>query len=289
MDISKLFSELKKPLVLDGAVGSFLQNKIDADNPLWSSLVNIKGPQKVIDLHKEYVAAGADIITTNTFRTNYNAYKESKINIKYEQFVKKSVELATVGRDDANIIIAGSNPPAEDCYQIERKVSQNDLKYNHEKHIELLWQSGVDFILNETQSHFDEIEMICKYCSENKIPFAISLYLNDNLELLSGHRLKEVLNFIQKYDPLFISFNCMKEDLLNEITNEIELNFRWGFYLNLGADIQSSEVIICGVESKTYSEMVKKYLKWNPVIIGACCGSNPSHIKELRKKVDEIY
>ncbi len=289
MYTSNLFNEVKKPFVLDGAVGSFLQSKIDSSNPLWSSFANIEQPEKVINLHQAYINAGANIITTNTFRTNYEAYKKSKLDISYKDFVLKSVELAKKARGNTNVLIAGSNAPAEDCYQVERNISQANLKYNHEKHIELLWESGVDFILNETQSHLDEIEIICKYSLESKIPFAISIYLNNNLELLSGQKLLEVINFIQRYSPLFIGLNCIKDELLIKVIGIIELKFNWGFYLNLGSGDQTSEIINSGVDENEYSEMTLKYLKYNPVVIGACCGSNPSHIKALRKTIDEVY
>ena len=192
-------------------------------------------------------------------------------------------------KGNRNILIAGSNAPAEDCYQIERTIPRNDLKYNHEKHIELLWESGVDFVLNETQSHLDEIEIICKYCFNRKIPFALSLYLKNDLTLLSGEKIETVVQQISKYSPLFISFNCIKDDLLLKITEVIELNFNWGFYLNLGAGEQTSKVFSCGINENEYSGIVKKYLSHNPVLIGSCCGSNPSHIKSLRKTIDEIY
>ncbi|MGD8779907.1 MAG: homocysteine S-methyltransferase family protein [Ignavibacteria bacterium] len=289
MKISGLLNKTGKPLILDGAIGSLLQSKVKEDNPLWSSLANIIHPEKVITLHKEYINAGADMITTNTFRTNYSAYKKSNLKIGYEEFVSRSVGPAIQAKGNKKIIIAGSNAPAEDCYQVERTLSREDLEYNHAKHIELLWESGVDFILNETQSHLDEIKIICSFCSGNKIPFAVSLYLNDDLTLLSGEKLKDAVEIILGYAPLFIGFNCIKDSLLWKIVESMELNFNWGFYLNLGSGAQTSETIICTVTGNDYSAIVKKYLKFNPAVIGACCGSNPSHIQALRKTIDELY
>src|SRR5690606_37986424 len=106
-------------------------------------------------------------------------------------FVRKSVTIAIEARDNLPVLIAGSNAPAEDCYQAERTLSKKDITYNHHKHIDLLMNAGCDFVLNETQSHIDEILIICKYCRKENIPFVISLFFNDELKLLSGEKLSD--------------------------------------------------------------------------------------------------
>ena len=86
------------------------------------------------------------------------------LNIPNDVFVKKSVEIAVELKKEFNVLIAGSNAPAEDCYQKERLVSEEALIENHKNHIEWLYSSGCDFILNETQSHLDEIDIISRFC-----------------------------------------------------------------------------------------------------------------------------
>src|SRR3989339_2126492 len=95
IDIIKKQKSVNRPLILDGAIGSLLKQVTKfEDNILWSSIVNITEPQKVVALHKEYIDSGADIITTNTFRTNLTVYKQSNINLSNEEFVRQSVQLA---------------------------------------------------------------------------------------------------------------------------------------------------------------------------------------------------
>ncbi len=64
----------------------------------------------------EYIEAGADIITTNTFRTNPASLFKAGISNAAE-YVKEAVDLAKQAAIGKKVIIAGSNPPAEDCYQ----------------------------------------------------------------------------------------------------------------------------------------------------------------------------
>ena len=281
---------LSRPLILDGAMGSLLaQNGMQSDKNLWSSLANITNPINVFDLHREYILAGAEIITTNTFRTNPNAVKNASINVSQKEFVKAGVNIAIEAIADKQIIIAGSNAPAEDCYQKERTISISELEYNHKKHIELLWSFGCDVIWNETQSHIDEIEIICEFCSYNKLPFILSLYFLESLNLLDGNSLESAIQNIQAYNPVAIGFNCVKPGTFENFMEVNKLPRTWGAYFNCGAGNVTDENISCGIDSKSYVHAIEPLLEVNPFFIGSCCGSMPSHTRALKEKINEVY
>lgn len=282
------FYNKTKPLLLDGSMGSYLQSRHDIpENPLWSSLYNFTRPDIVRNLHREYMEAGADIITTNTFRTNPAVLAHSSIGISVERAVSESVLLAKEAASSTSILIAGSNPPAEDCYQIPRTISKTELANNHYRHINALIDAGVHFILHETQSHFDEIAIICEYCHNNKIPYVISLFITDSMTILSGENISDVLTYISFYNPLAVSFNCIKPDLFHLLAEKIQLPDQWGVYLNCGSGNYTDSNITCGIDPKAYAVIIKNYLSFNPVFAGGCCGTTPDHIKELRTLLDE--
>jgi len=287
MNIFSEARETKRPLILDGAMGSLLQQKgFESGGASWMTEVNEKHPEKIIEIHKQYIEAGADIITTNTFRTNPAAFDKSEA-INVSEYVKNAVYLAKESVGNSSIIIAGSNPPAEDCYQSERLINNEILKLNHRNHIDLLINSGVDFILNETFSHLDEIMIVCYYCSSKSIPYIISLYLDEKLRLLSGETLKDAVNFIKEHNPLSIGINCISSEHFEKAFKYMDLNYNWGFYLNCGFDEHHVNEIKCRVSPKTYGKIVKKYLEYQPSFIGACCGSSPEHIKAIKRILDE--
>jgi len=276
-----------KPLRLDGAMGTYLQEKGYSPNKaLWMTEINQTNPDVIVQIHKEYIEAGADIVTTNTFRTNPSAFENTGND--WIPYVEQAVKLAqtAVKGYDKKVYITGSNAPAEDCYQTERTISNNKLEINHKYHIDLLIDSGVNFILNETQSHFDEIQIICNHCHKNKIPFLISLYLTDTLSILSGESFKYVLQFIYEYEPLAIGFNCISPNVFNKIREQVQLNFNWGYYLNCGLGNPSDKIITCGINPDEYIEIVKESMKNNPSFIGSCCGSNPNHIRKIKEFLD---
>ena len=290
-EVNRLFRDIKKPLLLDGAIGAYLTSDgIEWDEHLWSSYANITHPDKVIALHKAYINSGADIITTNTFRTNPVSVKNSKRSISIEDFVKKSVELANLAAlGQANILIAGSNAPAEDCYQSLRSINSKELEENHKTHIELLYKSGCDFILNETQSHMDEIRIICEFCSESKIPYILSLFITGSNKILSGEDVTSVIDYIFKYEPLAIGINCVFPSIFEKYTSKNVPNYPWGFYLNCGSGNLTDKNISCGISPLDYSDLMRKYINKHTKFLGSCCGSIPEHTKLLRNLIDEIY
>ncbi len=287
MNIFSEVRETKRPLILDGAMGSLLQQKgFESGGASWMTEVNEKHPEIIIEIHKQFIEAGADIITTNTFRTNPAAFDKSEAK-DVSEYVKNAVYLAKESVANSSVYIAGSNPPAEDCYQSGRLISNRILELNHHNHIDLLINSGVDFILNETFSHLDEIMIVCEYCSSKEIPYIISLYLSDDLRLLSGETLEDTLNIIREHNPLAIALNCISSEHFEKAFKYMHVNYNWGFYLNCGFDEHHVNEIKCRVSPKMYGEIVKKYLEYQPSFIGACCGSTPEHIRTIKRILDE--
>lgn len=276
----------KKPLLLDGAMGSLLQQRgAKRDKNLWMSKASLDNPDLVLEIHKEYIDAGADIITTNTFRTNPSAAKLSGINP--EKLVKESVKISKEAAIDKDVLIAGSNAPAEDCYQSSRTISLKELEYNHHKHISLLLENKVDFILNETQSHLDEIKIICEFCTKYDFPFIVSLFSVDGDKLLDQNELEDVFNFIISYKPDAIAVNCISPQVFNKIIGRNLTRYNWGVYMNLGKGNYSDELISDVYTPDIYADFIKEVLEKNPSFVGACCGSTPAHIKKLRSLIDE--
>ncbi|MBK7377561.1 MAG: homocysteine S-methyltransferase family protein [Ignavibacteriales bacterium] len=276
---------VKRPLIMDGATGSLLiKMGIKPDHNLWTSAANIFNPEIVFSLHKKYLMAGADIITTNTFRTNPAAVKKS--NFDQAQLVEKGVLLAKHAGKKYNVLIAGSNPPAEDCYERERTITQKELRYNHHKHISQLIEYGSDFVLNETQSHFDEIKIISEYSSKKDIPFVVSLFIDQKLNLLSGENVFKIIDYLKHFPLLAIGINCVSPDIFFQTVSKFFRRMNWGFYLNCGKSEHSSGKIICSVSPDDYLKTVKLSLDKSPSYIGACCGSTPKHISKLKKYFD---
>ncbi len=279
----------ENPLILDGAMGSLLQQMgYRPDSNIWMTLLNSSLPEIIKSVHKSYIDSGADIITTNTFRTNPSALSKSGI-YNSAPLVKEAVNLVKESVEDLPKYIAGANAPAEDSYQKIRNLSYNQLELNHKNHIDLLVENNVHFILNETQSHFDEIKIICNHCRSNNIPYVVSLLFDEDLNIMSGETVEYILKFIVEHEPLAIGFNCIAPILFEHLMEELEIDFNWGFYLNCAGDDYFKENIDTLVDSNQYVKIIEKYIKFNPSFIGACCGSTPAHIKAIKLFLNEKF
>ena len=115
--------DLKKPLIMDGSMGTELMRRgIELPLPLWSSMSNIDQFDQVMNIHKDYIEAGSDILTTNTFRTTPRTfikagYSQNESEIISEQCCNMAIEAAKHAVKKENTLIAGSVAPLEDCYE----------------------------------------------------------------------------------------------------------------------------------------------------------------------------
>ncbi len=290
MKFERKIEQLKRPLVLDGAMGSLLESYgLKSDKYLWSSIFNITEREKVLNLHKAYVNAGAEIITTNTFRTNPVALDFSSYDINVKEFVFTSVNIAKEAIREKDILLAGSNAPAEDCYQKEVTIGKDKIIYNHSKHIELLWEAGVDFILNETHSHLFEIDFVSKFCSQNNLPFVTSLFFDEDLKLLSGEPLTAGIETVLAYEPLAVSFNCALPRRFKKFSSIFEPSFKWGFYFNCGGEDYKAKNLSTVITPEQYIEEIKDFVNSETVFVGSCCGSTPEHTKAIKKFLETHF
>jgi len=274
----------KKTLVLDGAIGDALIKKLPPPqfSSLWASSYNLTHEADVVELHRSYVKAGADILTTNTFRTNYHAYKQGNYQFSYPDLVYRSVGLAIDAARASDVIIAGSNGPAEDCYKEEVTLSDSELEENHFNHINLLVDAGCDIILNETLSHFKEIEIISRICKSEGIPFVLSLYCKPDLHLLSGEHILWALDAVSKFNPLAVSVNCISIETAKELFEIYTPQHNWGIYPNCGTSNPDSGIINSVISPSEYYSEMEQFKAKQPLFIGGCCGSTDKHIRLLK-------
>ena len=109
-------------LVMDGATGSELDRKgVDCSRPLWSCNANLKAPEVLKQVHREYLLNGSKAITTNTFRTHEHTLKKAGLGHLAKKLTHSAVVMACAARDEINpdALVLGSVAPIENCYKVE--------------------------------------------------------------------------------------------------------------------------------------------------------------------------
>ena len=280
--------------LLDGAMGTqLLDSGLELPLPIWSGDINLTHPDYIEKIHKSYLDAGADILTTNTFRTTPRAYSKngfSKDNAisRSHKSLDMAVELARKVAS-RNTIIAGSIAPLEDCY--EPKLFPGCEKANEEFKELSRWlqDAGVNMILFETMGCWLEIKSAILSTNDLKIPRWISLVLKDGNKLLDGTDLTKVLYNLLDFEIEMILLNCNPCNTTNEAIELIIENWTksWGVYPNVGLSMPSKEGIIGDKLSVDgFIKQVNSYIDAGASVLGACCGSNPSYIKAIRDLIN---
>lgn len=290
MDINKLKDLLNKGqiVIMDGGTGSEIGRRgLKTTPPLWSAEALLSHPQAVKQIHRDYIEAGAQIIITNTFRTTKRTFK--KIN-KQDQAKIAAILACKLAKEAAaesgkKVWVAGSLAPLEDCYSPHLVPPLKDLKKEHLENAKNLKIGGVNFILLETMIKIDEVVSACEAARKVKLPLAVSFCCNVRAQLLSGESLEDAVEVVEKFNPVFISLNCMPPKIITKVIKSLRkiTNLPIGAYAQGDGEVDDQQGWV-GVGGKTvnsYLKEVKKWVKSGAQIIGGCCGTSPEYIKRL--------
>lgn len=277
-------------LILDGAMGTELERRgFNTSLPLWSAQALLDAPELVLQIHQDYIKAGADIITTNTFRTNPYTIKKAGL-LKSNQDVPQALtkiacDLAKQAVGTKKVAIAGSVAPVEDCFSPQLYPDARIAEKDHYAHIKNLKDGGVDFILAETMLSIQEALIVLPQAKKLKIPIMVSFALNKKGDILNGDNLIDALNQVSEYTPLAFLVNCTTLEIIDKVIDSLlaVAKIPIGVYPNFGPPIKGkfAEYLTPGKFAATMLRLSNKGVK----ILGGCCGARPAHVAALAKRI----
>ena len=277
--------------ILDGGLGSeLIKRGVNLPSNIWSAEANTKYPNLVNKIHLDYINAGADYITTNTFRTTPRAYKKiNRTNYikKSKQSFNNAIQIALSASNNNHPII-GSIAPLEECYN-PALFPNNSIALSEFKELGLWFSnSKVNILLLETMNSITETEIAITALKPFNLPLWVSFVLKDNEHLLSGEKLIDALKLLKKKQVDTVLINCNSIKRTYQSMNIISENWTgsWGIYPNLGIGEPSVDGKITKYSSMDdFSDLITKAINIGANILGACCGSSPEHIKQIKKLV----
>ena len=305
---------LDRILVLDGAMGTMIQRypleEEDFRGERFAShafslkgnndLLNITRPDIIFEIHKEYLAAGADIIETNTFSGTTIAQADYHledavydINLQGAKLARDAADLFT----DKPRFVAGAIGPTNRTASISpdvnnpgyRAVSFDELKNAYKEQIEALMDGGVDVLLIETV--FDTLNAKAALFAANEVfehrtialPIMISGTITDRSgRTLSGQTPEAFLISLQHMKLLSIGLNCalgseLMEPYLAVLSDKspfaVSAHPNAGLPNAFGEYDETAEIMAQKVDSFFKKGLVN--------IIGGCCGTTPEHIAKI--------
>lgn len=276
------------PLLLDGGLGSELDRRgVDVSLPLWSARAVIEAPSTLLELHGAYAAAGADVVTTDTFRLQQRTLASAGVSQQSAELTTVAVHLAhaAVSAVATPVFVAGSMGPLEDCYQPSRVPDAEALDREHTEMARSLAAAGVDLIMVETINTAREAVAAARAALATGLPVLVSLVCDGEGKMLSGENPGRVAASLADIGVDGVLINCAPApDLLRALRRIREVtDLPSGGYGNVGhADDEGGWVNTDAVDPKAYASHAATWLDAGARIIGSCCGTTPAHTKALR-------
>jgi len=285
--------------ILDGAMGSgLIRWGMELPEHIWSGAANLTNPELVLKIHREYVDAGADYITANTFRTTPRAFgkldslvagfvevnkKDAVLNSRNSLFT--AVELAKEAARNS-VKVLGSIASLEDCYSPELFPGKNTAITEFRQLGGWLSDAGVDILLLETMNSLAEAEAGLIALQSFDLPKWVGFVMKDDEHLLSGDLLLDALTLLQNHSINTVLLNCNPLQRTKKAMILLTENWtgKWGIYPNLGIGEPSPNGRITKYESmEKFTALMEKAIDLGASVVGACCGSTPEQISEIYK------
>lgn len=278
------------PLLLDGALGTELERRgVPATLPLWSTHALLLDPALVARVHADYVAAGAEALTANTFRTQRRVLARAGIGERAAELTRLAVDLARSGTQgaDRRILVLGSAPTLEDCYRPDLVPDAHALESEHAMHAENLAAAGVDAILIETMNTTREAAAAARAARATGLPFLVSFACWEGAALLGGDPLTEALAAAADQGPLALLVNCLPVSNVDACLPALRAaGLPFGVYANLGAPgVTGGPGGSEPYEPDAFALHAESWVRAGARMVGGCCGTTPEHVRAIARRL----
>ena len=276
-------------LICDGAMGTMLMSKgmPQGDCPdYWG----MKKHKTLLEIHKEYIEAGADMITTNTFGANWLKLKKYKLQKKVKQINKAAVDIAKEAAEGKAYVLGEIGPTGEYVKPVGN-IDAEEMVCVFTEQAKILEESGADAIILETFSDMEELKNAILAVKENtKLPIIASMTFqklpDKGFRTTSGISIPQLVNDSLLAGADIIGANCTVTGVdMADIVSEIRA-LGTAFIIaqpNAGMPRLEKGKTLYDESPENFGEHVKAIVEKGANIVGGCCGTTPAYIRKIRE------
>ena len=290
---------MQQVTLLDGGMGQelFLRSNKPA-TPLFSAQAMLDDPEMVIQLHCDFISAGADLICINSYAaTPERLARDADISV-FAKIQKAAVRAALIARDNSRkpVRIAGCLPPLVASYHTELIPPENQARASYELIIQQQ-EHSVDLFIAETMSSVAEARYVCDAVANTDKPVWVSFTVDDRdgTCLRSGEALMAGVEGAVIRGAEVVLVNCSTPEAVGQsmaILSKQDLLF--GGMANgyvAAAELKAGDTVDTlatrdDLDPNGYAEHAMSWVEQGATMIGGCCGVGPAHIAELRRRID---
>ncbi|MCO5177135.1 MAG: bifunctional homocysteine S-methyltransferase/methylenetetrahydrofolate reductase [Thermomicrobiales bacterium] len=281
------------PILCDGAMGTMIHA---GGIPLSSCFdeLNLSDPGTIARIHRDYIAAGADLIETNTFGANTFRLGEHRLEDRVRDINYRGARLAIEAREVSGVpvLIAGSVGPTGTWHVPFSMHEPARIRAAFREQIGGLLEGGVDLLLIETIGSLAEMtEAVGAAREVSDLPIIASMTFTDDGLTIGGSSAAEALEHLRQLGVDVVGVNCSVGprrvlDVLNEL-RALDPDVRLSGMPNAGWPMQVGDRVIYPSSSSYFSAFANEALDLDLRVIGGCCGTTPEHIRAMRAAIDE--
>jgi homocysteine S-methyltransferase len=281
-----------RPLLFDGAMGTLLFSRGIPQRASLDELVE-SHPDVIAAVHREYVAAGADIIETDTFGANRLRLQPYGLADRVSRLNRRAAQLAREARDVAgrDVLVAGSMGPLAAPIRPERPdgASMRDVV---REQVEGLLEGGADLLVFETASHLDDLLLaVAEARGLTDLPIVASMTFGEDLLAADGTSPEAAARALAEEGVDALGVNCgvgpvAALDALAQMDGATS-----GLPLlimpNAGLPTRVEGQFVYAAGPAYFAEAVPRFLSAGARLVGGCCGTTPEHIAAMRQALDK--
>lgn len=291
--------------ILDAGMGKTLSMRgVTIPQTIWSANALIIAPDTVVDIHRENIAAGAKVITTNSYGVIRTDLAKEGIEDQFVELNQLAGKLAqqAVKESGLDIKIAGSLPPLNGSYRPDRVQDFALIEQRYREQAEVL-APYVDLFLCETMSTIDEAVAAATAANSTGKPVLVALTLHDEKPccLRSGESLEEALSALKSIKLIGVLANCCLPERISDampLLAATGLAFCGG-YANAFTHVPEDWMLDGNKENDgaltlredlspaNYSQFVNRWIELGANLVGGCCGTTAEHTAGIRDYLAE--
>lgn len=290
MDFLEVLKE--KILLGDGGISTMLYNKGVYINRCFDE-INLSNPSLVQEVHEEYMQAGAEILTTNTFGANTLRLKRYGLEEQVFEINQRGAELARrVADRSSGVFVAGSMGPLDATIEPYGRLSQDKALESFSLQAKALDSAGVDLFVLETFSYAPEILLaIQSIRNHSQKPIIAQITIDQEGRTPYGGDPEEIFSALHSSSAEVLGLNCSTgpQDILSVMGKVLKRTQKpIAIYPNAGLPKQVEDRQIYLSTPEYFSSYTRKFLHMGAKIVGGCCGTTPQHIQLMRSAIRSI-
>ncbi len=270
------------PIVFDGGIGTQLYERGIYVNKSFDH-ANLSRPDLVRAVHREYIDAGAQVVTTNTFSSNRIKLRRHGLESEADAIVEAGVQIAKEAAQ-GNAFVAGSIGPTGETPTMLTEGELADMREAFRRQAQSLSEGGVDVVALETFRQMAEIRIALEAVQEVcDLPIIAQMSFDAERTTADGAKPQRVAMLLRDWGADIVGANCMEGPhiLYDVVTEMLDLGVPVIAQPNAGYPQKIEERLVYMATPEYFGVYARRFFKAGVRLVGGCCGTGPEHVAQI--------